>query len=131
MPNLGLIPCASGYNDRTYPNPNGNYHALYTTLAYTDTIPLPDSSLGFLPNHTYQNAPRFHTYGQPKAGDFGYETPLQFPFRSQSIDMMPARATVELGADSNNLTNQLVTILRESFGIVLWMRLPKTISRLL
>jgi hypothetical protein len=31
--------------------------------------------------------------------------------------MTPARATAELGADRNNLTNQLATILRESFGI--------------
>jgi hypothetical protein len=31
--------------------------------------------------------------------------------------MTPGRATVELGADPNNLTNQLATILRESFGI--------------
>jgi hypothetical protein len=31
--------------------------------------------------------------------------------------MMPARATAEPGADPNNLTYQLATILRESFGI--------------
>jgi hypothetical protein len=31
--------------------------------------------------------------------------------------MMPARATTEPGADPNNLTNQLATILRESFDI--------------
>jgi hypothetical protein len=31
--------------------------------------------------------------------------------------MMPPRATIELGADPNNLTNQLTIILRESFGI--------------
>jgi hypothetical protein len=31
--------------------------------------------------------------------------------------MTPARATVELGADHNNLTNQLATILWESFDI--------------
>jgi hypothetical protein len=31
--------------------------------------------------------------------------------------MTPARATVEPCADPNNLTNQLTTILRESFGI--------------
>jgi hypothetical protein len=31
--------------------------------------------------------------------------------------MTPARATDEPGADPNNLTNQLATILRESFGI--------------
>jgi hypothetical protein len=33
--------------------------------------------------------------------------------------MTPARATAELGADHDNLTNQLATILRESFGIEL------------
>jgi hypothetical protein len=31
--------------------------------------------------------------------------------------MTPAQATTEPGADPNNLTNQLSTILRESFGI--------------
>jgi hypothetical protein len=33
--------------------------------------------------------------------------------------MMPDRATVEPGMDSNNLTNQLAIILRESFDIEL------------
>jgi hypothetical protein len=71
----------SGYNNRTYLNPNDNYQAMYTTVSYTDPISLPGSSLGFLPNHAYQNAPRFNAYGQPKANDFGYETPPLFPFR--------------------------------------------------
>jgi hypothetical protein len=31
--------------------------------------------------------------------------------------MMPSQATAEPGVDPNNLTNQLATILRESFGI--------------
>jgi hypothetical protein len=31
--------------------------------------------------------------------------------------MTPAQATPELGVDSNNLTNQLAAILRESFNI--------------
>jgi hypothetical protein len=31
--------------------------------------------------------------------------------------MMPARATTQLCVDPNNLTTQLTTILRESFGI--------------
>jgi hypothetical protein len=61
--------------------------------------------------------PHFNTYGQPEAGGFGYETLLQFPFRPQPIDMMPARAMVELGVDPNNLTNQLANIQCESFGI--------------
>jgi hypothetical protein len=61
--------------------------------------------------------PRFNAYGQPEAGGFGYKIPPQFPFRPQPIDMTPARATVEPGADPNNLTNQLTTILREFFDI--------------
>jgi hypothetical protein len=68
MPNPGSATYASGYN----PNPNGNYQASYTTVAYTDPIPFTGSSLGFLPNHAYQNAPRFNAYGQPEAGGFGY-----------------------------------------------------------
>jgi hypothetical protein len=107
MPNPCSAPYTSGYNGRAYPNPNGNYQALYTTIACIDPIPLPGSSLRFLPNHVYQNVPRFNAYGQPKADGFGYETPLQFPFRPQSIDMTPARATAKPGVDPNNLTNQL------------------------
>jgi hypothetical protein len=119
MPNPGSTPYTSGYNDRAYLNPNSNYHAPYTTIAYTDPIPLPGSSLGFLPNHTYQNAPCFNAYGQPEVGSFGYEIPPQFPFRPQPIDMTPARAMIESGVDPNNLTNQLATILRESFDVEL------------
>jgi hypothetical protein len=69
---------------------SGNYQASYTTVVYTNHIPLSDSSLGFLLNHAYQNTPRFNTYSQPEANDFGYETPPQFPFRPQPIDMMSA-----------------------------------------
>jgi hypothetical protein len=61
--------------------------------------------------------PHFNDYGQPKAGGFGYETPPQFPFKPQLIDMTPARATTEPDTDPNNLTNQLATIMRESFDI--------------
>jgi hypothetical protein len=86
-------------------------------MAYTVPIPLPGSSLGFLSNHVYQNPPFFNAYGQLEADDFGYETPPQFPFRSQLIDLTFARATAEPGTDPNNLTNQMATILRESFGI--------------
>jgi hypothetical protein len=117
MPNSTSAPYTSGYNDRAYPNPNGNYQAPYTTIAYTDPIPLPGSSLGFLPNHDYQNTPHFNTYGQPKASGFGFETPPQIPFRLQPIDVTPPRATAEPGVDPNNLTNQLASILRESLGI--------------
>jgi hypothetical protein len=63
MPNPASAPYTSGYNGRAYPNPNGNYQAPYTTVAYTDPIPLPGSSLGFLPNHAYQNVPHFNNYG--------------------------------------------------------------------
>jgi hypothetical protein len=104
-------------NSRAYTHASGNYQASYTTVAYTDTILLPGSSLGFLPNHGYQNASWFNAYGQQEVDGFGYETPAQFPFRPQPIDMTPARATVEPGTDPNNLTNQLTTILRESFDI--------------
>jgi hypothetical protein len=75
MPNPGSAPYTSGYNGRAYPNPNDNYQAPYTTVAYTDPFPLPGTSLGFLPNHAYENTPRFNSYGQPKADGFGYETP--------------------------------------------------------
>jgi hypothetical protein len=70
-----------------------------------------------LPNHAYQNVSYFNAYGQPEADSFGYETPPQFPFRPQPIDMTSARAMAKPGADPNNLTIQLATILRESFGI--------------
>jgi hypothetical protein len=94
-----------------------NFQALYTTVAYTDHIPLPNSSLGFLSNRAYQNVLWFNSYGQPEIGGISYETPSEFHFRLQPIDMMPAWATVEPSADPNNLTNQLATILHESFGI--------------
>jgi hypothetical protein len=61
--------------------------------------------------------PWFNAYGQLEIGGIGYETLSEFPFRLQPIDMMPARATTEPGADPNNLTNQLATILHESFSI--------------
>jgi hypothetical protein len=117
MPNPSSAPYTSGYNGRAYPNPNGNYQALYTIVVYTDPISLPGSSLNFLPNNTHQNVPCFNTYGQLEADGFGYETPLQFPFRPQLIDMTSARAMTEPRTDPNNLTKQLDTILRESFGI--------------
>jgi hypothetical protein len=64
IPYHSSAPYTSGYNGRAYPNPNSNYQASYINVAYTDPIPLPSSSLGFLPNHTYQNTPRFNAYGQ-------------------------------------------------------------------
>jgi hypothetical protein len=74
MPNPSSALYTSGYNGWSYPNPNDNYQASYTTVAYTDPIPLSGSLLGFLPNHTYQNVPCFNTYDHPEAGGFGYET---------------------------------------------------------
>jgi hypothetical protein len=74
-PNPGSAPYTSGYNGRAYSNPSGNFQASYTTIAYTDPIPLLGSSLGFLPNHSYQTPPRFNAYRQPEVGGFGYETP--------------------------------------------------------
>jgi hypothetical protein len=116
IPNPSSTPYTSRFNGRAYPNPSGNFHALYTTISYTDPIPLPVSSLDFLPNHAYQTPPCFSTYGQPETSGFGYETP-QFCFKPQPVDMTPPQATAKPGVDRNNLTNQLATILRESFGI--------------
>jgi hypothetical protein len=105
------------FNGQAYPNPSSNFQAPYITVAYNDHIPLPDSLLGFLPNHAYQTPPHFNAYDQLKAGGFDYETPPQFLFRPQLVDMTLARAAAEPGTDPNNLTNQLATILRESFDI--------------
>jgi hypothetical protein len=60
--NLDSAPYTFGYNGRAYLNPNGNYQTPYTTIAYTDLISLSGSSLAFLPNHAYQNAPCFNAY---------------------------------------------------------------------
>jgi hypothetical protein len=117
IPNPSSTPYTSEFNGRAYPNPSSNFQAPYTTVAYTDPIPLPGSLLGFLSNHDYQTPPRFNTYGQPEADGLGYKISPEFPFRPQLVDMMPDRATTEPSADPNNLTNQLTTILRESFGI--------------
>jgi hypothetical protein len=59
----------------------------------------------------------FQHLRQLEADGFSFETPPQFPFWLQPIDMTPPRAMTELGMDPNNLTNQLAMILRESFGI--------------
>jgi hypothetical protein len=112
-----LSPYTSGFNGQAYPNLSSNFQALYNTIAYTDPTPLPGSSLGFLSNHAYQTPPHFNAYGQLEAGSLGYETPPQFLFRPQLVDMMLGRATAEPDADPNNLTNQLATILHESFSI--------------
>jgi hypothetical protein len=117
MSNFSSAPYTLGGNGRTYANANGNYQVSYSTIAYTNPIPLPGSSMDFLSNHAYHNATRFNAYAQPKADDFSNETPPQFLFRPQPIDMMPTRATTESYADLNNLTNQLAIILHESFGI--------------
>jgi hypothetical protein len=117
MPNFTLATYTHGGNNRAYAHAIDRYQATYTTIAYTDPISLPGSSLDFLANHAYQNESHFNTYSQLEADSFGYETPPQFFFRPQPIDMTPARATAEPGTDPNNLSNQLATILCESFGI--------------
>jgi hypothetical protein len=60
---------------------------------------------------------RYNTYDLSEHDGFGFETPPQFPFRSQPVEMMPAQATTESCVDPNILTTQLATVLRESFGI--------------
>jgi hypothetical protein len=117
MPNFSSTPYTPGGNGRTYANASSNYQATYSTIVYTDPIPLPGSSLGFLSNHAYHNTTRFNAYDQPKISSFGYETPPQFSFRPQPVDMTPARAMAELCVDPNNLTNQLASTLCKSFSI--------------
>jgi hypothetical protein len=87
MSNFTSSPYTLGGNGQAYVHSSNKYQAPYTTVAYTDPIPLPGSSLGFLPNHTYQNVSQFNAYGQSEASGFGYETPPQFLFRPQPIDM--------------------------------------------
>jgi hypothetical protein len=117
MPNPSLTPHTSRFNGHAYPKTSSNFQSSYTTISYTDPIPLPSSLLGFLPNHAYQTPPRFNAYGQQETGGFGDETPPQFPYRPQPIDMRPARATAEPDVDPINLTKQLAIIMCESFGI--------------
>jgi hypothetical protein len=78
MPNFTLDTYTPGGNGRTYVHASGNYQALYSTIAYTDPIALPGSSLGYLPNHAYHNTTRFNADGQPEASGISYETPSQF-----------------------------------------------------
>jgi hypothetical protein len=66
MPNFTSSPYTPRGNGQMYTHASGNYQALYSTVAYTDPIPLPDSSLDFLPNHAYHNAPQVNAYDQPK-----------------------------------------------------------------
>jgi hypothetical protein len=80
-PNPSSAPYTSSYNDRAYPNPNASYQAPYTTIAYTDPIPLPGSLLGFLPNHTYQTLPHFNAYGQSEGGGL-----VMKPHRNSPLD---------------------------------------------
>jgi hypothetical protein len=76
MPNLGLAPYTPEGSGRTYANTNGNYQAPYSTVAYTDPIPLLGSSVGFLPNHAYHNTTWYNTYCKLENNGFGYETSL-------------------------------------------------------
>jgi hypothetical protein len=71
IPNPSSTPYIFGFNGRAYPNPCNNFQVPYTTIAYTDPIPLPDSSLVFLLNHAYQTLPRFNLYGQSEADGLG------------------------------------------------------------
>jgi hypothetical protein len=117
MTNPTLAPYTPEGNDQTYSNTNGNYQASYSTIAYTDPIPLSDSLAGFLSNQAYYNVTQYNAYVQSENDGFSYETLAKFPFRPTPIDMTPTRATVEPCVTPNSLTNQLATILRESFGI--------------
>jgi hypothetical protein len=80
MPNFTSASYTPGGTGQAYTHASSTYQAPYTTVAYTDPIPLPGNSLGFLPKHAYKNVSWFNAYGQLEA-DFGYETPSQFPFR--------------------------------------------------
>jgi hypothetical protein len=82
MPNFVSASYTLGGNGRAYTHASSNFQAPYTTIAYTDPITLPNSSLGFLPNNAYQNASQFNAYGQPEVSGFGYETLPQFSVRS-------------------------------------------------
>jgi hypothetical protein len=117
MLNLGSTSYTPRCNDWSYANINDNYHVLYTTVAYTEPIPLPDGSVGPWLNDTNNNTMWYNTHGMSENRVYGYETLPQFSFRPQPDEMTPARVTIKPCADPNNLTTQLTTILRESFGI--------------
>jgi hypothetical protein len=101
-------------------NTNDNYQASYTTVAYTNPIPLPiglaRTWLNYA-NHTTNNTMQFPTFVPLDRDGYSYETLLQFPFRSQPVEMMPTRAMAESYVNPNILTTQLATILR-----VFWYR---------
>jgi hypothetical protein len=78
MPNPSLAPYNPEGNDRTYANTNDNYQASYSTVAYTDPIPLPGSLVGFLLNHAYHSATWYNAYDESKNSCFGYETRRNF-----------------------------------------------------
>jgi hypothetical protein len=107
MPNPGSAPYTPRCNDRAYVNSSDNYQTPYTTVAYTDPIALLGGSTGRWANYTNKNTMWYPIY----------ETPPQFPFRPQPVEITLARVTAEPYVDPNNCTTQLATILRESFGI--------------
>jgi hypothetical protein len=72
MPNPGLAPYTPGCNGRTYTNTNSNYQVLYTTVVYTDPIPLPDSSARPWPNYANNNTMWYTAYGQMDHSGYGY-----------------------------------------------------------
>jgi hypothetical protein len=59
----------------------------------------------------------YTTYDPPDHGGYGYETPSQFLFRPQPIEMTHARVTPEPYVDPKNLMTQLTTILRVFWNI--------------
>jgi hypothetical protein len=61
MPNPGPAPYTPRCNGRTYANNNDNFEVSYSTVAYTNTIPLPGSLAGFLLNSAYHNTMWYNT----------------------------------------------------------------------
>jgi hypothetical protein len=104
MPNPGSAPYTPECNGRAYANVKGNYQALYTTVAYIGPITQPNSSTKLWSNYANNNTMCYTTYGPLDHGGYGYEPPPPFPFRPQSVEMVPTRATTKPCADPNNLT---------------------------
>jgi hypothetical protein len=121
MPNSGSASYTPGCNDWTYVNTNDNYQALYTTVAYTDPTPLPGDLAepwSNYTNHTTNNMMWFPTYGPRDHDSHGYETPPQFPFRPQPVEMTPARAMTEPYA-GETYQRAMNLIFHDLLGIIL------------
>jgi hypothetical protein len=65
MPSPDSASYTAGCNGWTYANAHDNYQAPYTTIPYTDLIPLPDSSTGPWPNYTNNHMMWYTTYDPP------------------------------------------------------------------